>query len=119
MEKMTYVAALNYAIENLDNAEVVEKLTALRDATIKRNTKSNKVTPKEQAKLDADAIIRERVRGVLSCSTEPLTMTTIKDTQAGLKDINIQKLSAVIRKMVLNGEVVRTEVKHKAMFTLA
>lgn len=119
MEKMTYVAALNYAIENLDNAEVVEKLTALRDATIKRNTKSDKVTPKEQAKLDADAVLMEQVREVLSNSTEPLTVTAIKDANEAFAEVKVQKLSAVVRKMMLNGAVVRTEVKHKAVFALA
>lgn len=119
MEKMTYVAALNYAIENLDNTEVIEKLTALRDQQIKRNTKSDKVTPKEQAKLDADAILMEQVRGVLSNSTEPLTVTAIKDTHEAFAEVKVQKLSAIIRKMLMNGEIVRTEVKHKAVFALA
>lgn len=119
MEKMTYVAALNYAIENLDDAEVIEKLTALRDATIKRNTKSDKLTPKERAKQDADEIIADTVREVLQSATAPMTVTEIKNAHENLAETKVQKLSAIVRKMMLNGEVVRTEVKHKAVFALA
>lgn len=118
MTKLTYVDALTFAIENLDNAEVVEKLTALREQQIKRNTKSDKVTPKEQAKIDADTAIKQIVREVLT-DAEPMTVTQIHDVDERLVDISVQRLSAIIRKMLMNGEVVRTEVKRKAVFALA
>jgi hypothetical protein len=119
MTKLTYVDALTFAIENLDNAEVVEKLTALREQQIKRNTKSDKVTPKEQAKIDADAVLMENVREILRNASEPLTVTAIKEGSEDLAEIKVQKLSAIVRKMLMNGEVVRTEVKRKAVFALA
>jgi len=118
MTKMTYVDALNFAIANLSDDAVVEKLTALRDATIKRNTKTDKITPKEQAKIDADTAIKQIVREVLT-GAEPMTVTQIKDAHEGFAEVKTQKLSAIIRKMMLDGEVVRTEVKHKAVFALA
>lgn len=118
MTKMTYVDALNFAIANLSDDTVVEKLTALRDATIKRNTKTDKVTPKEQAKMDADAAIKQIVREVLT-GAEPMTVTQIKDANEGFAEVKTQKLSAIIRKMMMDGEILRTEVKHKAVFALA
>lgn len=118
MTKMTYVDALNFAIANLSDDAVVEKLTALRDATIKRNTKTDKVTPKEQAKIDVDNAIKQIVREVLT-GAEPMTVTQIHDAHERLADVTVQRLSAIIRKMMMDGEVLRTEVKHKAVFALA
>lgn len=118
MTKMTYVDALNFAIANLSDDAVVEKLTALRDATIKRNTKTDKITPKEQAKIDVDNFIKQIIREVLT-DAEPMTVTQIHDAHERLVDVSTQRLSAIIRKMMMDGEVLRTEVKHKAVFALA
>ena len=50
MKKLTYVDALNAAIE-LTEGEVREKLVALRDATAKRNAADRKPTKTQQAPL--------------------------------------------------------------------
>lgn len=127
MTKMTYVDALNIAIAELSNGgqideelvPVVEKLTALRDATIKRNSKERKPTPKEQAKADTDNALAEVVLSVLSNSADPMTVTAIKEADETFADVKVQKLSAVVRKLLLDGKVKREEVKRKAMFSIA
>lgn len=124
---MTYVDALNIAIAELSNGgqideelvPVVEKLTALRDATIKRNSKERKPTPKEQAKADTDNALADAVLAVLSNATEPMTVTAIKEADETFAEVKVQKLSAIVRKLLLDGKVKREEVKRKAMFSIA
>lgn len=119
MTKMTYVDALNIALSANLPDEVKEKLTALRDATIKRNSKERKPTPKEQAKVETDNALAEVVLSVLSNSTNPMTVTAIKEADEAFAEIKVQKLSAVVRKLLLDGKVKREEVKHKAVFSIA
>ena len=125
MEKMTYVVALNTAIARLndlmeeDLAPTISKLTDLRDATIKRNSKERKPTPKEQAKAETDSALADAVLAVLSNATDPMTVTAIKEADEAFAEVKVQKLSAVVRKLLLDGKVKREEVKHKAMFSIA
>jgi hypothetical protein len=116
---MTYVDALNIALTADLSQEVKDKLTALRDAQVKRNQKSDKITPKQQAKLDADAVLAEQVKAVLANATEPMTVSAIKDADEAFAEVKVQKLSAIVRKLLLANEVKRDEVKRKAVFSLA
>lgn len=125
MEKITYVVALNTAIARLndlmedDLAPTIEKLVDLRNATIKRNTKSDKPSAKEVAKQNADAELAESVVKVLESATEPMTVTQIKDASEDFAEVKVQKLSAIVRKLMIDGTIVRNEVKRKAVFSLA
>lgn len=125
MEKITYVVALNTAIARLndlmeeDLAPTIEKLVDLRNATIKRNTKSDKPSAKEVAKQNADAELAESVIKVLEGVTEPMTVTQIKDASEDFAEVKVQKLSAIVRKLMIDGTIVRNEVKRKAVFSLA
>lgn len=125
MEKITYVVALNTAIARLndlmedDLAPTIEKLVDLRNATIKRNTKSDKPSAKEVAKQNADAELAESVIKVLESATEPMTVTQIKDASEDFAEVKVQKLSAIVRKLMIDGTIVRNEVKRKAVFSLA
>lgn len=125
MEKITYVVALNTAIARLndlmedDLAPTIEKLVDLRNATIKRNTKSDKPSAKEVAKQNADAELAESVIKVLEGATEPMTVTQIKDASEDFAEVKVQKLSAIVRKLMIDGTIVRNEVKRKAVFSLA
>lgn len=124
MTKMTYVAAIDLAIASMieqdtPNTEAIEKLQALRRSIEKRNSAERKTTPKEKAKMDADAILAEQVKAVLANSAEPLTVTAIKDADEAFAEVKVQKLSAIVRKLMADGSVKRDEVKRKAVFSLA
>lgn len=132
MEKMTYVVALNTAIDlveavrdgvafdpTTDLTAVVEKLTALREQTEKRNSKDRKPTPKEQAKANADDALAEAVLQVLTDAPAPMTVTEIKNADEAFVETKVQKLSAIVRKLLIDGKVKREEVKHKAVFSIA
>lgn len=60
--KMTYVDALNTVLPTIENAEVAEKLTALRDTLVKRANKAKATDRKPTAKEQAEAQEREAFR---------------------------------------------------------
>lgn len=121
--KVTYISAIDRAIEAMTAQNVeqdfIEKMRLLRTSVEKRNTKPATPTPKEQAKINADELMMEQVKEVLSSATEPMTVTQIKQASEAFVETKVQKLSAIVRKMLIDGIVVRTEVKHKAVFALA
>ncbi len=121
--KVTYISAIDRAIEAMTAQNVeqdfIEKMRLLRSSVEKRNTKPSTPTPKEQAKINADELMMEQVKEVLSSATEPMTVTQIKQASEAFVETKVQKLSAIVRKMLIDGIVVRTEVKHKAVFALA
>lgn len=115
MEKITYIAALNYAIENLTDAptEIMDKLTALRDQTAKRNSAERKPT----AKQVENANLAEVVAEVLRNAPDPLTVTEIMARDEVLSGLSNQKVSAIIRGM--GARVVKTVDKRVSKFSLA
>lgn len=115
MTKMTYVAALTYAIENLTDApaDVVEKLTALKAQTEKRNAADRKPTKTQVANI----ALADRVREVLRNAAEPLTITELMARDEALAVLSNQKVSAVVRGM--GAEVAKVTDKRVSKFTLA
>lgn len=117
MEKLTYVVALNTAIATLsadpEMTAVVEKLTALRDAQVKRNSAERKPTKTQVANM----ALADRVREVLANATEPLTITEIMAQDEVLAPLSNQKVSALVRGM--GDAVVKVTDKRVSKFTLA
>jgi uncharacterized protein YmfQ (DUF2313 family) len=97
MEKITYITALNYALDNLTNApdEIKEKLTALRDQTAKRNSADRKPTKTQAQNLELSEVVAE----VLAASSDPLTITEIMQRDDRLAGLSNQKVTAVVRSM--------------------
>ena len=117
MTKMTYVVALNTAIAALtaDPAmtEVVEKLTALRDQTEKRNTAERKPT---KAQL-ANEGLKAQVLNALT--SEPCTVTELMARDAELAALSNQKVSALVNALVRDGAVLKVPDGRKSTFSLA
>lgn len=113
MKKMTYVEALNVAIE-LTEGEVQEKLIALRDATAKRNAADRKPTKTQEAN---EAIKAEIMRFLADGQLH--TVTEIMAGVPSLAEASNQKASALVRQLLESGAVEREEVKRKAYFKLA
>ena len=120
-EKMTYVQALNAALEmysaggqvDKEDAEVVEKLTALRDSIAKKNaSRTNKPTPKQKANAELMTEIYEAMEG-----GKAYTVTEIGQLVPALADAKVQKVSALVTKMRENVLVAREVVKGRAYFT--
>lgn len=113
MKKLTYIDALNAAIE-LTEGEVREKLIALRDATAKRNAADRKPTKTQQANEGIKAEIFDFLD-----DGGKYTVTEIMAGVPSLADASNQKAASLVRQLVESGAVVREEIKRKAYFHLA
>ena len=110
---MTYAVALSNAI-NLTEGETRETLTRLLESINKRNARkstTNKPTKKQVENEGVKENIRNAMRG-----EEPQACKAIAD-KLGLTP---QKVNALLKQMIVAGEVVRSEGKKKvALFALA
>lgn len=117
MEKMTYVKALEMAIacEALSE-EVREKLNALREQQVKRNSAEKKPTKTQQE----NEHLKVAMLDAMARKGEP---TTIKELMVfmGLDPMqtSTQKVSALMTQLVKAEQVEREVVKHVAYFKVA
>lgn len=124
MTKMTYVEALSNALSLLDSQvgngfddfdlqATIEKLTALKAQTEKRNTADRKPTKTQVANEG----LKARVAEVLTA--EPATVTEIMARDAELATLSNQKVSALVNALVAEGRAVKTPVKRVNKFSRA
>ena len=114
-EKLTYVAALTYAIENGNlPAEITEKLTALRTQQEKRNTAEKKPTKAQEANVGIKQVILIALEG-----QEAKTVSEIQTLSEELGQLSNQKVASLVRQLVEEGKLIREEEKRKAYFRLA
>lgn len=107
---ITYVDALTVAIETVADAEVAEKLTALK-AQIAKKKGSSKPT-KTQVENEN---IKAEILDVLT--DEGMTVKEILGLLEG--DYSSQKISALLRQLVAAEKVVKTVEKKVSRFALA
>lgn len=114
-EKMTYVKALTMAIEqgNLPT-EVVEKLTALKEQQEKRNTGDKKPTKLQQENEGIKTHILELLEG-----HAPVTISELLTLDEAFEGMSNQKMASLVRLLVNENKLKRTEEKRKAYFSLA
>ena len=114
MKKMTRIEALTLAITALtDNTEAVEVLTTIRDSIAKANSrKSDKPTKAQVANMD----VKSRLIAIMGDGNRYTVAELVK---AFDNEFSSQKLSALLRQLILSGDVVREEDKRKAVFRLA
>ena len=113
MTNMTYVQALEIAIDIVDNEEAMEKLNALKEQLMKRS--SSKTPTKTQKENEG---IMEVIINVLAEMSEPSTVTELITCNKGLENYSNQKISALLKKLVDNGRVEKTIDGKKAKFSL-
>lgn len=117
--KMTYATALDMVLvidEVKANDELAEKLIALKESVSKKSTsKSNKPTAKQKANEE----IKEKIMEILFA--EPTRLFTISEICKLYTDeeLSNQKVSSLIRQLVAEDKVKRTEDKRKAYFSIA
>lgn len=112
-EKMTYVAALNYVLAIELPEDVKEKLTALRDQQIKRNSAERKPTKAQTMNMELAPIVAE----ILAGADKPMTVSEILRADERLTGLSNQKLTAVIYSM--GDEVIKVPDKRVNRFQLA
>ena len=111
---MTYVQAIDNAINgNMDEA-TVERLTALKEQLAKRSTSK---TPTKTQK--ENEVIMGRILDALAAISEPTTVTNLLAYGIEGFELTNQKASALLRKLIESGKVVKTIEGKKALFALA
>lgn len=117
--KMTYATALEMVLaidEVKANDELAEKLIALKESVSKKSTsKSNKPNAKQKANEE----IKEKIMEILFA--EPTRLFTISEICKAYTDeeLSNQKVSSLVRQLVAEDKVKRTEDKRKAYFSIA
>ena len=112
--KMTYVQALEAVIARLDEIEddeILERLTALKDSLSKKRTNKKK----DNAENDA---LRDIVLNVLRNAASPMTVTEIMKHDTRLIDFSNQKITSIVRSLVTDGEVEGIKDKRKSTFAI-
>ena len=119
MEKMTNLIAMNYVIDNCElPEEVLEKMCNMRDSLVKKSASRSKAS---KANAELNAQIGEVIVSVLASNDEPMTVTEINKSCDELSEYSNQKLSAVLRNLVANKRVVKSQAEKpkRTVFALA
>ena len=94
-----------------DEAEV-----AFIDHELELLAKKNSTERKPTAKQEENAVLKTVILGVLNGNGEPMTVTDVQKSCAELSELTNQRISALLRQMIVDGQVERSEVKGKAKF---
>ena len=117
---MTYAQAIDNAINGNMDETTVERLTALKEQLGKRSTKN---TPTKKQK--ENEVIMANILNALVDIGEPTTVTNLIAhgvegfPTADGKVLTSQKASALLRKLVDAGKVVKTIDGKRALFAVA
>ena len=131
--KMTQVSALEIAVEVIENIidgtpvnpatfnlpEVAEKLSGMAEKLAEKRSTPSKADKEKSAehKAIADEIIL--VLSTEETVTNGMTVSEMQKASDKLAEYSNQKISAILRKMIDNGNVVKTVDKKKSYFSLA
>ena len=119
MEKMNNIIAMNYVIDNCElPTDVLEKMCNMRDSLVKKSASRSKAS---KANAELNAQIGEVIVSVLASSDEPMTVTEINKSCDELSEYSNQKLSAVLRNLVADKRVVKSQAEKpkRTVFALA
>ena len=131
--KMTQVSALEIAVEVIENIidgtpvnpatfnlpEVAEKLSGMAEKLAEKRSTPSKADKEKSAEHKA---IADEIVLVLSTEetvTNGMTVSEMQKASEMLAGYSNQKISAILRKMIDNGTVVKTVDKKKSYFSLA
>jgi hypothetical protein len=111
--KITYATAIDFAINAIDNEEVIEKLSALKAQLAKKSSAERKPTATQKENVGFKEAI------VSALGDGKYTITDIIKSVPEVSALSNQRVSALVRQLVADGVLVREEIKRKAYFSLA
>ena len=131
--KMTQVSALELAVEVITNvmngvdtdiasselSEAITKLSGMAEKLAEKRSTPSKADKEKSAEHKA---IADEIILVLSTEENVTTGMTVSEMQKAsdkLAEYSNQKISAILRKMVDNGTIVKTVDKKKSYFSIA
>lgn len=120
MTKMTNSIALATVIATVKaidgyDAEVIQKLENIKASIDKKNAYKGEKKP--TAKQTENVGFKAEILAYLE-SVEKATITDMIKGIESMAELSNQRVSAIVRQMVLDGSVVRVEEKRKAYFSL-
>lgn len=99
---------------NADNAEVVDFCN--HEIELIDNRKKEKTPTKAQKENET---LMDTIEGILGTLEAPVTVTDLIISNEALADYSNQKISALLRKMVEAGRVIKAFEGKKAVFSIA
>lgn len=114
MEKMTNVKAIEFVLANAElPTEVEEKLEKMKLQFEKKSSSERKPTANQKENAGFKKAILDYLATV-----EKATITEMLKNVAELSELSNQRVSAIVRQLKENKEVIRIEEKRKAYFAL-
>lgn len=113
-KKLTYVQAIEKALETVTDKAVRDRLNELVVSLNKRNKSGNRKPTKEQQR---NAEIKAEILTILA-DGKARTVTDFLHDVPSLVGCSNQKASALIKQLLDSGDVIREEIKRKAYFSL-
>lgn len=111
VEMFTMIKALDAVKANPDMVDFIQHEIDL----LNKKASNKKATKVQKVNVGIMAIIKE----ALALTDKPVTITELQALNSDLAELSNQKISALIRKMVQTGEVIKTTDKKKSLFALA
>lgn len=118
-KKMTYVNAIERAIEGTITPEVIEKLEALKASLQRKNGAERKPTAKQEENAKVRATIVEFINENYEEDSNGFTVTDLLKTIPEIEGKSNQYVSAILRQAVLANEVSKGSVKRRTYFAPA
>lgn len=116
MTKKDWFEELAKVVTSADYEKKDDALAFIKHEIELLEKKSSKTTQTKTQKENLE--VMEKIKAVLGGSENPMTITEMQKTDE-LSQYSNQKLSALVKQLVDKKEVVRTEEKKKAYFSLA
>lgn len=114
--KMTNKVALEIAIASVKasgNMEAVEKLEKMLAQVEKKNSADRKPTATQKENIG----LKEGILAFMEVGKQ-YTITDIMKGCVEVSELSNQRVSALVRQLLLEGKVTREEIKRKAYFSL-
>lgn len=114
MTKMTYVQALEVAINAVGAGEVADKLTALKASIAKRNAGDRKPTKTQVA----NETLKNDIVSFIAHDDGKYTVTDLMLNVPSLEGASNQKVAALVTQLCEAEVLKREEIKHRAYFSI-
>ena len=112
MTKRDYFNALLNVEEVKGNPAMVDFINHELELLAKKNSSERKPTAAQKENEGIKVII------LAALTTTPTSISDLQKKDAALAEISNQKISALLRQLIIDNKVVRTEDKKKALFAL-
>ena len=101
---------------NLSEVKANPELVEFINHELELLTKKNATEKKPTATQIANEATKDAILDVLTESGEMMTITDIQKSSAELGELSNQKISALMRQLILDGKAVKVEDKRKSYF---